>query len=66
MGDEWVRCYTDDGESGRLNSTQIRGSYESEPKPSLAANEANRGLARQAFSGALLRQTRDPLVGHET
>jgi hypothetical protein len=65
MSDEWVRCYTDDNESGRLNSTQIRGSNESEEKPWLAPNEANRGLAWQAFSSAFLSQTRDPLVRRE-
>lgn len=63
MSDEWVRCYTDDNESGRLNCTQIRGSYESEEKPLLAPDEANRGLAGQAFGSAFLLQTRDPLVG---
>lgn len=66
MRDEWVRCYTDDSESERLNNTQIRGSNESEKKPWLTPNEANRGLAGQAFSGAFLRQTCDPLVGLET
>lgn len=65
MSNEWVKCYADDNESGRLNSTQIRGSYESEEKPLLVPNEANRGLAGQAFNGAFLSQTRDPLVGRE-
>ena len=65
MGDEWVRCYTEDSESGRLNSTQIRGSNESEKKPVLTPDEANRGLAGQAFSSTFLRQARDPLVRRE-
>ena len=65
MRDEWVRCYTDDSESERLNHTQMRGSNESEKKPWLAPNKANRGLPKQAFSGAFLRQTGDPLVGRE-
>lgn len=55
MSDEWVRCYTDDSESGRLNNPQIRGSNESEKKAWLAPNKPNRRLAGQAFSGAFLR-----------
>lgn len=65
MGDKWVRCYTDDSESGRLNNTQMRGSYESEEEPLLAPNKANRGLAGQAFGSAFLLQTLDPLVGRQ-